>query len=787
MAETKCILFLFNHSKADTLQTLGSVACSGSIDQVVVFEPTSLAEEESVEGCAPAGVNVVSTAETGFSTEILKQCESYDCDYKMIYTKSSPLSLGYRCVERMVSAAEAWRGYPVLVYADYYETIGGTTRQHPVVDYQVGSVRNDFDFGSLMLFSNIATKGDLKYAALYYAQLMADEKIHVPEFLYTEEESDVRKSGEKQFDYVNPAMREVQIEMERAFTMWLSDCELRIDSDMIKNADLDVDFPTEASVIIPVRNRVKTVGDAIRSVLSQEASFKFNVIVADNHSTDGTSEVIEALAAEDDRVIHLTPERTDLGIGGCWDMAVRSEHCGKFAVQLDSDDLYSGPDTLQRVVDKFYETKAAMVIGSYSLVDFNLQPLPPGLIDHKEWTDENGMNNALRINGLGAPRAFFVPVLREIGFPNTSYGEDYAVGLAISGQYKIGRIYDNLYLCRRWDGNSDAALSIDKVNRNNLYKDWIRSQEMLKREQRMREDFEHEELEGFYATQMEGWPEVKQRFDDLGDKVVTKSFSVGNGVTLEAQFNPARIASTGAKVDKESIKKRKCFLCEDNQPKEQLHLHFYGKYQICINPYPILHKHYTIPLMAHKPQVLGERIYDIEELLEYMPGMVVFYNGAQCGASAPDHFHFQAGMEGQMPLQRDIDKYLATAQDVAEGIKFVTGFAYPLFVAKDAETAKTVIDALPKVDDEAEARFNLIAWNGHFVIIPRKKLRPDCYFAEGEENYCISPGAVDMAGLIITPKEKDFQRLTVGKVVDILREVTLTEEELQPVIQKLRK
>ena len=286
----------------------------------------------------------------------------------------------------------------------------------------------------------------------------------------------------KQFDYVNPRNRDVQIEMEAVCTE-----HLKLINGYLKpgaGASVDVnegDFKTLASVIIPVRNRARTIADAVKSALAQELDGSYNVIVIDNHSTDGTTQILNEMAREDSRIIHIVPERNDLGIGGCWNLGINSTECGRFAVQLDSDDLYSGPYTLQKVVDKFREGGYSMVIGSYRMCNFNLETLPPGIIDHREWTDENGPNNALRINGLGAPRAFYTPVVRKIGFPNVSYGEDYAVAIRIAGEYRIGRIFDELYLCRRWEGNSDAALSPEKVNANNLYKDTLRSMELERR------------------------------------------------------------------------------------------------------------------------------------------------------------------------------------------------------------------------------------------------------------------------------------------------------------------
>lgn len=777
----KTAFFLFNENTADTLKTLNGIREHTAIDEIIVFQPNDIAI--SAELNSFANVEVEQTPSHTFDTATLRRINERRADYNILYTKTAPLNVGYRAIERMISACPSSGS---MTYADHYETKDGRTLPHPLIDYQAGSVRNDFDFGSLRVYAGaFNTDREYRYAALYAEQLRRIN-TRVPEFLYTEEESDLRLSGEKQFDYVNPAMREVQVEMEQAFTTYLEEQGLLISPDAIRNADLDAPFTLEASVVIPVRNRERTIADAIRSALDQQTDFRYNVIVVDNHSTDLTSQNIEEIAATDNRVVHLIPRRTDLGIGGCWDMAVRSPHCGKFAIQLDSDDLYSSPHTLQKIVNKFYETKAAMVIGSYSLTDFDLRPLPPGLIDHREWTDSNGMNNALRINGLGAPRAFYVPVLRSIGFPNTSYGEDYAVGLAISRQYRIGRIYESLYLCRRWEGNSDAALSTDKINRNNAYKDWIRTQELKERQLLLCGKVSPRSLSDLYDRQMASWPETAQRFSGLNTHVRRKILTAAQGTTYDVQFNPDRIRSTGAKLDKESISRRKCFLCQDNQPAAQLHLNHKGYMQFCINPFPILHHHYTIPLQAHQPQLMAGRYADLQELTGLLPWMVFFYNGAQCGASAPDHFHFQAGDSGEIPLQRDIDTYLATARELAPGIRYVTSYAYPFFFADSALLAEKVTDQLPIVDGESEPRFNLIAWSRGCIVIPRRKLRPDCYFAPGERNLCISPGAVDMGGLIITPREQDFLSLTTDKITAILQEVTLSNTELQEVVDRFK-
>ena len=470
-------------NEASTRRTIASLKQNKLTGIIYLLSTTS--KDSTFEGCPVIPVKDYTSTETFI--QIARHAES---EYTLLYTKTSPLELGHRALERMTDFFTPEVG---MVYADFYEWKGNELKQHPVIDYQLGSVRDDFDFGSLLLFSSRYLKAgihamheahmDYRYAALYATRLFIarEGKItHINEFLYTEVEEDLRKSGEKQFDYVNPRNRDVQIEMEKAFTLYLKDIKAHLKTNF-QDPDLQSgNFEVEASVIIPVKNRVRTIKDAIDSVLSQETTFPFNLLIVDNHSNDGTSEAIESYTSNP-KVIHICPERPDLGIGGCWDLAVNRPECGRFAVQLDSDDIYSGPHTLQKIVDAFYEQNCAMLVGSYRITDFNLNTLPPGLIDHREWTDDNGRNNALRINGLGAPRAFFTPILREIGVPNVSYGEDYALGLTFSRTYRIGRIYEELYLCRRWEGNSDAALSIERINRNNYYKDSLRTRELLLR------------------------------------------------------------------------------------------------------------------------------------------------------------------------------------------------------------------------------------------------------------------------------------------------------------------
>ena len=461
--------------------------------------------------------------------------------YALLCRKDGPITFGYNAIQRMVSVAVSVD--PAVVYADRIVIKNGQPIHHPTMDFYFGSVRDDFDFGPIYLFNALTLKkyveefpnADYTYSGWYDVQLFFLRRkrtaalFHIREYLYTEEESDLRHSGEKQFDYVDPRNREVQKERELVCTRHLKIIGSYIDPESIVDVSVDrYDFEREASVIIPVRNRAKTIEDAIRSALSQQAKFDFNVMVVDNLSTDGTTEIIQKLVQEDARVVHIIPERKDLGIGGCWSLAFNDPRCGRFAVQLDSDDLYSGPDTLQRIVDKFYEEHCGMVIGSYRMCNFQLETLPPGLIDHREWTPENGQNNALRINGLGAPRAFFTPLLRMIGMPNTSYGEDYAVGLAFCRKYRIGRIYDELYLCRRWEGNSDACLSPEQVNRNNIYKDSLRTMELIDR-RRLNEYWQSSvsdvEANKMFNVQLSVWPEARKRYEALAN-VSTKQFAV---------------------------------------------------------------------------------------------------------------------------------------------------------------------------------------------------------------------------------------------------------------------
>lgn len=420
------------------------------------------------------------------STKTIKLIgENSNSDFSLVALQSQNIQIGQFAIERMVQVAENTGG--TMVYSDYLEVKNNEQTPHAVIDYQLGSLRDDFNFGPVQLFRSDVLKTfdeqEFHQAGYYALRLHASrlgELVRIPEFLFTMTETDIRKSGEIQFDYVSSSARDKQVEMESACTNHLKKIGGLLQPPFKEIDFSEADFPVEASVIIPVLNRIKTIKDAIESVLSQKTGFAFNLIVVDNFSTDGTTELLAGYA-QNGKLIHIIPDRNDLGIGGCWNVGIFSEHFGKFAVQLDSDDLYSSENTLQKIVDKFYEEKCAMVIGSYQMTNFDLEEIPPGIVDHNEWTNDNGPNNALRINGLGAPRAFYTPVLREIKVPNVSYGEDYAVGLAISRDYKIGRIYEPVYLCRRWDDNSDASLDVQKQNAHNLYKDRIRTIELIAR------------------------------------------------------------------------------------------------------------------------------------------------------------------------------------------------------------------------------------------------------------------------------------------------------------------
>lgn len=460
--------------------TILSLCKSNSVNHIFLLSSDKNAE--NISGCTIINIDTLNSSAT-----MKKIADAATAEFILLYTKYNNLVMGYLALERFVRIADDSKAG--MVYSDSYSVVDGHRTNSPVIDYQFGSLRDDFNFGSVLLFNTnvfkqaAAQEADYTAAGLYDIRLKISRIapiVHINEYLYSDVAVDNRKSGEKIFDYVDPKNRGVQIEMEQACTDHLKKINGYLKPEFEKIEFDKGDFKYEASVIIPVRNRVRTIRDAIKSVLSQKTDFPFNLIIIDNLSTDGTTETIREFC-NDSRVIHIIPERDDLGIGGCWNLGVNHPECGKFAVQLDSDDVYKDENTLSKMVKAFYEQNCAMVVGTYMLTDIDMNMIPPGIIDHKEWTPDNGRNNALRINGLGAPRAFYTPVLRKITIPNTSYGEDYALGLAFSRHYQIGRVYDVVYLCRRWEDNSDAALDINKMNANNLYKDRIRTWELQAR------------------------------------------------------------------------------------------------------------------------------------------------------------------------------------------------------------------------------------------------------------------------------------------------------------------
>ena len=765
----------------------------------------------------PDGCTFIVVDRLESSNTVSSIAENTDADYVIICTKATPIRWGLYALERFLRTADDTGA--VMVYSDHYSVQEGKLEKHPVIDYQAGSLRDDFDFGSLWLvkaqnlldYAAQQDRQEYQFAGLYDLRLYLSrvgEIFHINEFLYTEDELDTRKSGEKQFDYVNPRNREVQIEMEKACTHHLEKVGALVDTNYYRQPDFDEqEFEYEASVIIPVFNREKTIADAVKSALSQKTSFKFNVIVVNNHSTDRTGEILSEIAHEMEerndkqagRLVQIVPDRNDLGIGGCWNMAINSDHCGKFAVQLDSDDLYSSPKTLQKIVDAFHKQKAAMMIGSYRMCDFDLNTLPPGLIDHKEWTEDNGCNNALRINGLGAPRAFFTPLVRQIQFPNTSYGEDYALGLVFSRRYRIGRIYDELYLCRRWGGNSDAALSIDKVNANNLYKDRLRTMELKARQQMLQgkaDIMEDSSISRFFNRQMEKWADARHRFRDL-KHVEPHQLSD----QLKVQWNPARIVSTGAKIDKKTLGDRPCFLCDKNRPKEQISKQIDERFLLLVNPFPILPVHFTIPARKHQPQSIYKNYGEMHRFLSLHSELMVFYNGPKCGASAPDHLHFQAGTSGILPLQANWQRLSRNLTDIIslnddEKIALIHDFVVPAFViiskSEDSDEAlfQRLYKSMPVRGDETEPMMNIIAWRKGdeyiSVVIPREKHRPEAYFAEGDAQMMVSPGALDMSGLIITPREEDFRKLTEESATAILQECGVSTDKMNSIVTKLK-
>jgi len=748
--------------------------------------------------------------------------------YLLLVAAEAKISCDELSLHRLLKVAGNKRAG--LVYSDFILREGNNSRKHPLIDYQTGSIRDDFNFGHLLVFSCEAVQSALqKYgplpseenAALYDLRLKISidhELVHLPEFLYAasaKKPEKMKKTGRKKeahFDYVAKENFAHQKKLEKIATNHLKRIGAYLPS-RTKNINKEPDeLQWKASIVIPVLNRKKTIADALASALGQKTDFPFNVIVVDNHSTDGTTDILKKFSLRHPHIHHVIPARRDLGIGCCWNEAIYSPYCGRYVVQLDSDDLYSSPQALQKIVDTLRRGRYAMVVGSYTLVNERLKPIPPGLIDHREWTPKNGHNNLLRVNGMGAPRAFDASVIRRIGFPNVSYGEDYAVALRITREYKAGRIYDSLYLCRRWKNNTDAGLSVEKQNRNDFYKDKLRTAEIEARKlinkgkslpdsNRIFAEFNGEKdvsltllCQSLYDAQKKRWLQLAAACRDLAS-VETRKLS-GENYKVILQYNPARAVSSGAAVDKESIKKRPCFLCEDNLPSQQLGILYRGQYLILCNPAPIFEKHFTMVSLQHEPQAIASSINWLLRLSVDLPGYSIFYNGPACGASAPDHLHFQAIPKSVLPFLRELKKrsFLKSKSSVRYSRFEIFDRSVVLLEAKNAEalteqflnllkTAQKII----KINEEPLV--NVICDYGgsgwRLFVFLRGKHRPDTYFAKGANGIFVSPGTVDMAGFVITPLLDNYQRLDYNTIRKIYREVSLPGNMMDAILREL--
>ena len=653
----------------------------------------------------------------------------------------------------------------VMLYSDYQTERGGAIASRPTIDYQSGSLRDDFHFGPLICVRTESLRKvtaemsrDYRHAAFYDARLRLSREgpiVRVPDMLYTVREG----KREGQFDYVNPKNREVQKEMEIACSRHLE----RIGVFLLPPFDatlLNERFDKEVSVIIPVRNRERTIGDAIRSALDQETIFPFNVLVVDNHSTDGTTAVINEWCERDQRVLRLVPPRGS-GIGGCWMYAARHRSCGKFAVQLDSDDLYADENVLDKIVDAFYREQCAAVVGSYRLVNDQLQEIPPGIVDHREWTPENGPNNALRVNGFGAPRAFYTPALREVGMPDASYGEDYAAMLAISRKYRVGRIYEPLYLCRRWSGNSDAAQDLRSINARDAYKDTLRTNEMIARHDYIRQHgLNAEQLEVFYERQLETWEETRRRFLAT-EQLKEKRISCGNH-ELRVQYNPARVISTTA--DPSAAAQRPCPLCPAHMPDEQRKARYNNTFDVYVNPFPVFRRHFTVAAREHVPQQIDRHLDDLLSLARDFTAYTTIYNGPGCGASVPDHLHAQLIPRELLPVEQDVALHAGNAPVVSLGDR-IADYSRTVVVVQGEERQKVIERLRRAIADieEADLMYNLVIWNEQrawrIVVAPRRAHRPrEYYLNDGSERVLFSPGSIEMGGVIVATRQEDYDR-----------------------------
>jgi len=717
-----------------------------------------------------------------------------------------------------------------IIYSDFIEHEENNFIPHALIDYQQGSIRDDFNFGHVLLFSMAA----IKTALQKYGRLPLDENaafydlrlkisidhaiLRVPEFLHTvTQPKAVAKAieadqADDHFAYVAAENFARQKKLEKVATNYLKLKGTYLRARTLKAPRTSERFPVEASIVIPVLNRKKTINDALQSALRQETNFDFNIIVVDNHSTDGTTQLIKKMASQNPHILQIIPARHDLGIGGCWNEAINSPLCGRYAVQLDSDDLYSSPQTVQKIVDVLRKGNYAMVVGSYTIVNEHLKQISPALIDHREWTQANGHNNLLRVNGMGAPRAFSTAVIRKIGFPNVSYGEDYAVGLRIAREYKIGRIYESLYLCRRWQDNTDAALSGEKQNRNDFYKDELRTMEVKARRAMNKNiralgnhifaDYPEKDnlvlpalCEKLFETQKKSWTMLADACRDLNSlrirEIICGSYKV------QLQYNPQRTLSSGAAVDAESIKKRPCFLCVGNLPDGQQGILYRKDYMILCNPAPIFDQHFTIVTLQHQPQEISSSLISLLQMAaDLSSGYTVFYNGPACGASAPDHLHFQIIPVSALPFLNT----LKTASLVKEisSVRFYKADnldrCVVILESKSREALREQFERLIKVARKRKAASSEPMMNvfcicenkiWRLVIFMRQKHRPDAYFAVGNKKIFVSPGAIDMAGVMITPKLIDFNRLDCDTIRGIYREVSLPAKMMNIILNEL--
>ncbi|HOC60393.1 MAG TPA: DUF4922 domain-containing protein [Smithellaceae bacterium] len=830
----------------------------------------SVGERQKDRACSPEKVTIIRKP-SAFFAEVTS-------DYLLASDISANIACDPLSRQRLLTVAGETKAG--LLYSDYWMAAGNSLIPRLLTPYQPGSIRDDFHFGHSFLLSTAIIKNILKkygslpddgFAAFYDLRLRITTDsaiIHLPEFLYTssikQTESNPEEKTEAHFNYVARENYLRQKRLEKVATDYLKRIGAHLPPRKAKAGIPNTTFATEASIIIPVLNRKKTIADALTSALSQKATFSYNIIVVDNHSTDGTGDILRKYAARHSCVHHLIPARRDLGIGGCWNEAIYSPFCGRYAVQLDSDDLYSTPQTLQKIVDTLHRGRYAMVVGAYTLVNEELKPIPPGLIDHREWTNSNGHNNLLRVNGLGAPRAFDTDVIRATAFPNVSYGEDYAIALRLSRHYKIGRIYESIYLCRRWADNTDAALSFEKQNRNNDYKDKLRTLEIAARQSinntetsvkkpipanqigishqyqcynertselnpnpiqdstfaRKNEDGrktdavslssepifaefpngDHQTLpslcRNLYKTQKKNWPALSSACRDLKKIQERELFCDGYQVVL--QFNPGRALNSGAAVDQASIQKRPCFLCMKNRPFQQSGILYRKNYLILCNPAPIFPHHFTIAAQTHCPQEIPSSLDSLLQIaFDAAPDYAVFYNGPACGASAPDHLHFQLVPYHALPFLRfsqDRHSYQKISSSVCRlsdnsGRSMILMRSNKVDMLKD-QFLRFLTSAGKVLHTSAEPPVNIICFyrknNWQLMIFLRRKHRPDDYFAPGDKRIFVSPGAIDMAGVVITPLAMNYENLDSAAIGNIYREVSLKDETFHKIIKMLR-